>query len=55
MNTLIPHIVGEIWMIKLQMAFYYKKDSKIGAILKLQFKIPLSVMDFTLHDAIIAF
>ena len=48
-----PHfnIVGEIWMHHQAQIAYWQKDSPIGAIQNYNSHLP-SVMDFTLHDAI---
>ncbi|MGI9547764.1 MAG: glycoside hydrolase family 13 protein [Flavobacteriaceae bacterium] len=45
------NIVGEIWMHQQAQIAYWQKDSKIGAIQNYNSFLP-SVMDFTLHDAI---
>ncbi len=49
-----PHlnIVGEVWMHNQAQIAYWQKDSKIGAIENYNSHLP-TVMDFTLHDAII--
>jgi glycosidase len=49
-----PHfnIVGEVWMHDQAQMAYWQKDSKIGAIQSYNSNLP-SVMDFTLHDAIV--
>lgn len=49
-----PHfnIVGEVWMHDQAQISYWQKDSPIGAIQSYNSYLP-SVMDFTLHDAII--
>jgi len=46
------NIVGEVWMHNQAAISYWQKDSKIGAIQNYNSNLP-SVMDFTLHDAII--
>ncbi len=46
------NIVGEIWMHNQAQIAYWQKDSRIGAIDSYNSYLP-SVMDFTLHDAII--
>ncbi len=46
------NIVGEIWMHNQAQIAYWQKDSKVGAIQNFNSHLP-SVMDFTLHDAII--
>lgn len=46
------NIVGEVWMHDQAQISYWQKDSKIGAIDSYNSNLP-SVMDFTLHDAII--
>ena len=46
------NIVGEVWMHNQAQMAYWQKDSKIGAIDSYNSNLP-SVMDFTLHDAII--
>lgn len=46
------NIVGEVWMHNQSQIAYWQKDSKIGAIDHYNSYLP-SVMDFTLHDAII--
>ena len=46
------NIVGEIWMHHQAQIAYWQKDSKIGAIQNFNSHLP-SVMDFTLHDAVI--
>ncbi|KAA1248118.1 glycoside hydrolase family 13 protein [Aquimarina sp. RZ0] len=45
------NIVGEVWMHDQSQISYWQKDSKIGAIDTYNSYLP-SVMDFTLHDAI---
>lgn len=45
------NIVGEVWMHDQAAMAYWQKDSKIGAIQGYNSHLP-SVMDFTLHDAI---
>ncbi len=45
------NIVGEIWMHHQAQIAYWQKDSKLGAIQNYNSHLP-SVMDFTLHDAI---
>ncbi len=45
------NIVGEVWMHNQAQIAYWQKDSKIGAIDSYNSYLP-SVMDFTLHDAI---
>ena len=45
------NIVGEIWMHHQAQIAYWQKDSKLGAIQDYNSHLP-SVMDFTLHDAI---
>ena len=45
------NIVGEIWMHHQAQIAYWQKDSPIGAIQNYNSHLP-SVMDFTLHDAI---
>ena len=45
------NIVGEIWMHHQAQIAYWQKDSQIGAIQNYNSNLP-SVMDFTLHDAI---
>lgn len=45
------NIVGEVWMHDQAQMAYWQKDSKIGAIDNFNSHLP-SVMDFTLHDAI---
>ncbi|MCX2679910.1 glycoside hydrolase family 13 protein [Galbibacter sp. EGI 63066] len=45
------NIVGEVWMHDQAQMAYWQKDSKIGAIDGYNSHLP-SVMDFTLHDAI---
>lgn len=49
-----PHfnIVGEVWMHQQAQIAYWQKDSPIGAIQGYNSHLP-SVMDFTLHDAIV--
>jgi glycosidase len=46
------NIVGEVWMHNQAQIAYWQKDSKIGAIEDYNSHLP-TVMDFTLHDAII--
>ena len=46
------NIVGEVWMHNQSQMAYWQKDSKIGAIDSFNSNLP-SVMDFTLHDALI--
>jgi glycosidase len=46
------NIVGEVWMHNQAAISYWQKDSKIGAIESYNSYLP-SVMDFTLHDAIL--
>lgn len=46
------NIVGEVWMHNQAQIAYWQKDSKVGAIDNYNSNLP-SVMDFTLHDAII--
>ena len=46
------NIVGEIWMHHQAQIAYWQRNSKIGAIQNFNSHLP-SVMDFTLHDAII--
>ena len=46
------NIVGEVWMHNQAQISYWQKDSKIGAIESFNSNLP-SVMDFTLHDAIL--
>jgi len=46
------NIVGEVWMHDQAQIAYWQKDSKIGAIQNYNSYLP-SVMDFTLHDAIL--
>ena len=46
------NIVGEVWMHDQAQIAYWQKDSKIGAIEHYNSHLP-TVMDFTLHDAII--
>ncbi|TVZ25308.1 glycosidase [Gillisia sp. Hel_I_86] len=50
-----PHfnIVGEVWMHDQAQISYWQKDSPIGAIQSYNSNLP-SVMDFTLHDAIMS-
>ncbi len=45
------NIVGEVWMHDQAQMAYWQKDSKIGAIDNFNSNLP-SVMDFTLHDAL---
>ena len=45
------NIVGEVWMHDQAQISYWQKDSQIGAIQSFNSHLP-SVMDFTLHDAI---
>lgn len=45
------NIVGEVWMHDQAQISYWQKDSPIGAIQSFNSHLP-SVMDFTLHDAI---
>mgnify|MGYP002397295606 CR=1 FL=1 len=45
------NIVGEVWMHDQAQMAYWQKDSKIGAMQGYNSHLP-SVMDFTLHDAI---
>ncbi|MBQ4821092.1 glycoside hydrolase family 13 protein [Aquimarina sp. MMG016] len=45
------NIVGEVWMHDQAQMAYWQKDSKIGALDNYNSGLP-SVMDFTLHDAI---
>ncbi|GAA4272611.1 glycoside hydrolase family 13 protein [Aquimarina gracilis] len=45
------NIVGEVWMHDQAQMSYWQKDSKIGAIDNFNSNLP-SVMDFTLHDAL---
>ncbi|WP_010227850.1 glycoside hydrolase family 13 protein [Gillisia marina] len=45
------NIVGEVWMHDQAQISYWQKDSPIGAIQSYNSNLP-SVMDFTLHDAI---
>ncbi len=45
------NIVGEVWMHDQAQMAYWQKDSKIGAIQSYNSYLP-SVMDFTLHDAL---
>lgn len=47
------NIVGEVWMHDQAQISYWQKDSPIGAIQNFNSHLP-SVMDFTLHDAIMA-
>ncbi len=47
------NIVGEVWMHDQAQMAYWQKDSKIGAIDHYNSYLP-SVMDFTLHNAIMA-
>jgi len=46
------NIVGEIWMHDQAQIAYWQKDSKIGGLQNFNSQLP-TVMDFTLHDAII--
>jgi neopullulanase len=46
------NIVGEVWMHDQSQISYWQKDSPIGAIQSYNSYLP-SVMDFTLHDAIL--
>jgi glycosidase len=46
------NIVGEVWMHDQAQISYWQKDSPVGAIQSYNSNLP-SVMDFTLHDAII--
>jgi len=46
------NIVGEVWMHNQAQISYWQKDSQIGKIDRFNSNLP-SVMDFTLHDAII--
>ncbi len=46
------NIVGEVWMHDQAQIAFWQKDSKIGAIQSYNSNLP-SVMDFTLHDAIV--
>lgn len=46
------NIVGEVWMHDQAQISYWQKDSKISAIEGYNSYLP-SVMDFTLHDAIL--
>ncbi len=46
------NIVGEVWMHNQAQIVYWQKDSKIGTIEHYNSHLP-TVMDFTLHDAII--
>ncbi len=46
------NITGEVWMHDQAQMSYWQKDSKIGAIDNYNSYLP-SVMDFTLHDAIV--
>ena len=50
-----PHfnIVGEVWMHDQAQISYWQKDSPIGAIQSYNSNLP-SVMDFTLHDALMS-
>lgn len=48
------NIVGEVWMHDQAQISFWQKDSPISAIVDYNSHCP-SVMDFTLHDAIIAF
>lgn len=45
------NIVGEVWLHNQAQIAYWQKDSKIGALQNYNTHLP-SVMDFTLHDAI---
>ncbi len=45
------NIVGEVWMHNQAQMAYWQKDSKVGAIDNFNSHLP-SVMDFTLHDAL---
>ena len=47
------NIVGEVWMHDQAQISYWQKDSPVGAIQSYNSHLP-SVMDFTLHDAIMA-
>ena len=47
------NIVGEVWMHDQAQISYWQKDSPVGAIQSFNSHLP-SVMDFTLHDAIMA-
>ncbi len=47
------NIVGEVWMHDQAQISYWQKDSPVGAIQSYNTGLP-SVMDFTLHDAIMA-
>ncbi|WP_378187264.1 glycoside hydrolase family 13 protein [Aquimarina sp. W85] len=47
------NIVGEVWMHDQAQIAYWQKDSKIGALDNYNSHLP-SVMDFTLHDAIVS-
>ncbi|MBL4568220.1 MAG: glycoside hydrolase family 13 protein [Flavobacteriaceae bacterium] len=46
------NIVGEVWMHSQAQIAYWQKDSKIGAIDNYNSNLP-SLMDFTLHDALV--
>ena len=46
------NIVGEVWFHDQAQIAYWQKDSKIGALQSFNSNVP-SVMDFTLHDAIL--
>jgi glycosidase len=46
------NIVGEVWLHDQAQIAYWQKDSKIGALQSYNSHLP-SIMDFTLHDAII--
>ena len=46
------NIVGEVWLHDQAQIAYWQKDSKIGALQSYNSNLP-SVMDFTLHDAVI--
>jgi len=47
------NIVGEVWMHDQSQISYWQKDSPIGAIQSYNSNLP-SVMDFTLHDALMS-
>lgn len=47
------NIVGEVWMHDQAQISYWQKDSPIGAIQSYNSNLP-SVMDFTLHDAVMS-
>ncbi|MCY2686870.1 glycoside hydrolase family 13 protein [Salinimicrobium sp. TH3] len=47
------NIVGEVWMHDQAQISYWQKDSPVGAIQSFNSHLP-SVMDFTLHDAIMS-